>query len=162
MFIFNRPATSVIASLGFAAIYVLAVNWTPAEPNSDSNRYHPETAMNVQKLIITSTLALAGATAASTTTRASEQGEQLTRTVTYADLDLARTAGAATLYSRISSAADQVCAPHAGRSPREFRQWRNCLDQTIDRAVDEMNNHVLTSYHLAKRGKPVTTAVATR
>jgi hypothetical protein len=34
MFIFKRPAASVFASLCFAALYVLAVNAAPAEPNS--------------------------------------------------------------------------------------------------------------------------------
>jgi hypothetical protein len=33
MFIFKRPAASVFASLCFAALYVLAVNGAPAEPN---------------------------------------------------------------------------------------------------------------------------------
>lgn len=34
MFIFKRPAASVIASLSFIALYVLALNWAPAELNS--------------------------------------------------------------------------------------------------------------------------------
>lgn len=118
--------------------------------------------MSIQKLILSSALVLAAAAIASPIAQAAEHGEQLTRKVTYIDLDLTRTEGAATFYNRIGSAAEQVCAPLAGRSPREFRQWRTCLDQTIARAVVAMNNHALTTYHLAKRGKPSTTTLAAR
>lgn len=73
------------------------------------------------------------------------------RTVKYADLDLTRTAGAQPLYSRIRSAARQVCA--ASFSSREwdaFYATRPCIDQAITRAVADVNSPMLTSYYMAR------------
>jgi UrcA family protein len=73
------------------------------------------------------------------------------RTVSYADLDLTRSAGAEALYTRIRSAAKQVCAP-------SFPTWeweatkttRPCIDQAIARAVADVHAPMLTSYYMAK------------
>jgi UrcA family protein len=73
------------------------------------------------------------------------------RIVRFADLDITRSAGAATLYARITSAARAVCGPSL--SSREFgssSQTRQCQEQAIERAVTDVNAPALTSYHLIK------------
>jgi UrcA family protein len=72
------------------------------------------------------------------------------RKVKYADLDLNRDAGVAALFSRIKTAARQVC-----ESPDVFflslvRQRYNCSQDAIARAVADVNAPLLTSYFLEK------------
>jgi UrcA family protein len=77
--------------------------------------------------------------------------EVATRTVKYGDLDLSRTEGAAHLYSRIQTAARAVCGPAISSGPRDsiLVSW-HCMDQSIARAVADVNAPTLTSYHLMK------------
>jgi UrcA family protein len=82
-----------------------------------------------------------------------------TRTVKYGDLDLARTAGAATLYSRIQNAARAVCEPAISSSVREsILLAHRCVEQSIARAVADVNAPALTSYHVSKTKRPITLA----
>ena len=74
-----------------------------------------------------------------------------TRTVKYGDLDLSRTAGAASLYSRIQTAARAVCESPLSTGVRgEMLLSRHCMEESIARAVADVNAPTLTSYHLMK------------
>jgi UrcA family protein len=85
----------------------------------------------------------------------------VTRRINYSDLDLSRKAGAAALYSRIKSAARQVCDPlGASELWVSYTQVRLCVHQAIDRAVADVNAPALTSYHQARTGQPLRLAVA--
>ncbi len=78
------------------------------------------------------------------------------RTVKFADLDLTRTAGAEALYSRIRSAAKQVCAPSfVSREWEASKNTRLCIDQAITRAVADVHAPMLTSYYMARSGQPI-------
>ena len=85
--------------------------------------------------------------------------EVATRTVKYGDLDLTRSAGAASLYSRIQYAANAVCEPAVSSIPREsILPTRHCVEQSIARAVADVNAPALTSYYLSKTKQAITLA----
>jgi UrcA family protein len=74
-----------------------------------------------------------------------------TRTVKYGDLDLSRTAGAASLYSRIQTAARAVCDSPISSGVREaLLLSRHCMEQSIARAVADVNAPTLTNYYAMK------------
>ena len=88
-------------------------------------------------------------------------GEALTKVVSYADLNVNSEPGARVLYGRLRMAATQVCAPFTGGTLRQIAQWRDCFDQAIARSVKEIDQPVLTAYHLdrtGQAGKPVQVA----
>ena len=73
------------------------------------------------------------------------------KVVKFADLDLTHASGAETLYSRIRSAARQVCAPlFAGWEWESIKSSRPCIDNAITHAVADVNAPTLTSYHMSK------------
>ena len=80
------------------------------------------------------------------------------RTVRFTDLDVSHSAGAAALYSRIKSAAAQVCDQHGVRSLEAITSTRRCVDQAIERAVTEVNVPALTGVYRAKSARPVIVA----
>jgi UrcA family protein len=85
--------------------------------------------------------------------------EFATRTVKYGDLDLTRTAGAVALYSRIQAAARTVCEPVSSSARLEsVAITRRCMDQSITRAVADVNAPALTSYHLTRTKQTITLA----
>jgi UrcA family protein len=90
---------------------------------------------------MTLTTALLGATGP---TFAEETG----KTVSYADLDLGNSADVAIVYERIQDAARMVCrdsaAPWDGQGTKHFNQ---CFKDTVDTAVQDVNNFELTALH---------------
>jgi UrcA family protein len=73
------------------------------------------------------------------------------RIVRFADLDITRSAGAATLYARITTAARAVCEPSLSSQELGFSsQTRQCQEQAIERAITDVNAPALTSYHLTR------------
>jgi UrcA family protein len=90
-----------------------------------------------------------------TTTAMADQsdGEPLTKVVSYGELNLNSESGARTLYGRLQMAARQVCAPFDGGTIRQRTNWRECFDQAIARSVKEVDQPVLTAYHLSRTGK---------
>ncbi len=73
------------------------------------------------------------------------------RIVRFADLDITRSTGAATLYARITAAARTVCEPSLSSWELGLSsQTRQCQEQAIERAVTDVNAPALTSYHLIK------------
>jgi UrcA family protein len=76
------------------------------------------------------------------------------RRVSFADLDLTRDTGVATLYSRLSSAAREVCATNDSWEPKLFAHSYECRHQALERAVSDVNSATLTDYYLAKTKPP--------
>jgi len=74
------------------------------------------------------------------------------QTVNFADLDLTNSKGVATLYRRIRFAADKVCDSNEPTSLSKQIHVRICAKEAIDRAVNDVNSHALTSLHLAVAG----------
>ena len=82
-----------------------------------------------------------------------------TRTVKFGDLDLTRSAGVAALYSRIQNAARAVCEPAVSLGARNsLLLARRCMEQSITRAVADVNAPALTSYYLTKTKQAITLA----
>jgi UrcA family protein len=100
---------------------------------------------------------LLGSLGACTDAVAADQGiDVASRRVSYADLDLSRDAGAATLYSRIRFAARQVCEPTFGTFTWKLLEpTSRCIELAITRAVADVNAPALTSYHFAKTGQAI-------
>ncbi len=72
------------------------------------------------------------------------------RVVEYGDLDLGRDSGVATLYSRIRSAAKEVCEPIDVVFIKLLRERFDCRKDAVARAVADVNSPALTNYYLAK------------
>lgn len=99
-----------------------------------------------------------GVTLTTPATADSSYGEPLTKVVNFADLNLSSEAGAKVLYGRLRMGAMQVCSPFTGETAREKSNWRECVDQAIERAVSKINRPVLTAYHVRRTGKDELTA----
>jgi UrcA family protein len=85
------------------------------------------------------------------------------KVVSFRDLNLNNPEGAAVLYKRIKSAADEVCGSWDSLSQRPAVM--NCINEAVSQAVAQVNRPMLTSLHQAKTGKadkPVTTLAQTR
>jgi UrcA family protein len=79
--------------------------------------------------------------------------------VHYADLDPSRSPDAAVLYSRIRSAAREVCEPILVSTRLDsVTRVRQCTVQAIDHAVADVNAPALTSFHLAKTAQSIKVA----
>jgi UrcA family protein len=99
-------------------------------------------------------LALAGLlspfTAVSAATTVTTTGyEVVTRTVNFSDLNLNNRGDVATLYSRIRSAAKQVCSPTDFRSTDTTARERHCKEQAIGQAVADVQSSQLLTFHMA-------------
>jgi UrcA family protein len=111
----------------------------------------------IQSTIRAATFFLAGAItlcALEVTARAADDGLP-TRTVSYADLDISKTAGAKILYGRITAAANQVCDYGAYWEMSKRQKQHECVQAVIDKAVKEVDSPALSalrptsSIHLA-------------
>jgi UrcA family protein len=71
------------------------------------------------------------------------------RIVKFGDVNLATDSGVAMLYSRIRSAAREVCEPGNVWNVESLLASKECTDLAIERAVDDINDPHLTSYHRA-------------
>ena len=88
-------------------------------------------------------------------------GYQLSTTVRYAGIDLDSATGAETLHRRLSHAAERVCAPLKSRQVSLLREHRQCVADTLSRAVAGVDRPMLTRYHMQKTGQDLP-AVAKR
>jgi UrcA family protein len=77
--------------------------------------------------------------------------------VSFRDLDLNTPSGAAKLYRRIQAAARSVCQ-YEPTSPRAPIIWLYCVRPTVDAAVTNVNNPLLTKLH-SGHSSPVVTAM---
>lgn len=68
------------------------------------------------------------------------------KTVKYADLDLGKSAGVKTLYSRIKAAAKDVCSPQPAASDMDgTNNYNQCVSHAVDSAVAQVGNADLTA-----------------
>ena len=70
------------------------------------------------------------------------------QTVSFADLDLSKSAGAQTLYMRIKAAARHVCGPmdnYTYLAPQ--KQFRKCYEKAVADAVAQIDRPSLTALH---------------
>ena len=74
--------------------------------------------------------------------------------VTYADLDVSKPAGAAALYSRISSAAGDVCRDRDHGSLSSKLNFNRCVHQAIADAVTDVSQPALYSVYNSKNPAP--------
>ena len=80
-------------------------------------------------------------------------------TVHYSDLNLATTAGAATLYTRIVGAAHYVCGEEGYRNGVDIEHyWNACYQTAVNDAVAKVHSPLLTQLASKERAKatPVT------
>jgi UrcA family protein len=71
-------------------------------------------------------------------------------TVSYADLDIGKKAGAAVLYARFKDAAEKFCGMnyiHTYRSVHFTRKARECYKATLDKFVAKVDSEIVTSLH---------------
>jgi len=76
-----------------------------------------------------------------------------TQIVSFADLDLTRTAGAQALYHRIQQAARDVCEAADARAYSQ--SYRHCTSAAISRAVADVGSPLLTEYLQAATHAPI-------
>ncbi len=78
--------------------------------------------------------------------------DSLQRTVKYADLSVASTSGAATLYNRIRIASEEVCAPLGHGDLSSKMKVKACAHKAIADAVGQVNQPALTAVYNARNG----------
>jgi UrcA family protein len=72
--------------------------------------------------------------------------------VHYGDLNLATTAGAQALYGRISTAAERACGGEPSvREMRQYRDFRTCVDSSVERAVKKIDSERLQALHAERK-----------
>jgi UrcA family protein len=77
--------------------------------------------------------------------------ETVTRTVQFADLDLAGKEGVVALYKRIKTAATEVCTTPVGSGVIDlYAQQLRCQRQAIGQAVRAVDSASLTQLHKAQ------------
>lgn len=84
-------------------------------------------------------------------------------TVQFADLDLSKPEGAATLFGRMRSAAQNVCRAHQGGTTlRDKQSHEACVEFALSNAVAKVDRPVLTKYVVSrssgKRKAPIQVA----
>jgi UrcA family protein len=77
--------------------------------------------------------------------------------VSFRDLDLNTQSGAAKLYRRIQGAAQRVCGYEPTLAQAQSI-WRRCVLPTVDAAVAQVNNPLLTALH-SGHSSPAATAM---
>jgi UrcA family protein len=77
-------------------------------------------------------------------------GDQLSRTVSYADLDLASADGVKRLTYRVRGAVNQVCAPHYARDT--FVEYHDCRSYAWSGAKPQMDMAVQRAQQIASTG----------
>jgi UrcA family protein len=75
------------------------------------------------------------------------------KVVRFKDLNLSNTEGAAVLYGRIKSAANEVCGKRDRFELSQSRTIPICINDAVSRAVAQVNSPMLTSLYNAKTGK---------
>lgn len=76
--------------------------------------------------------------------------EEVAVTVKYADLNIHNEAGARVLYERLKSATEEVCGLSTydkSRSSSQYQHAKECFEDTLTQAVDEIDSVALSSIH---------------
>lgn len=95
-------------------------------------------------LVLSTLSLLAGSATALATSRV---GEIPTKTVSFRDLDISTSTGAAALYDRITAAARQVCRD------TDFASIHACRARAVDDAVKGVGSPLLISIHRSTNGR---------
>jgi len=112
--------------------------------------------MNTSKIIkrtlgtSVSALALAAMLVATQPVSAGESPQLI---VNYSDLNLSTESGAATLYSRIRTAAAQVCSVGESRQLSQVAAARHCQRRAIAQAVTGIHSALLSERHRVATGE---------
>ncbi len=69
------------------------------------------------------------------------------QTVSYAELDLTKQAGAEALYKRIQRAAFTVCGGYETPLPGSYTRKSRCFKTAVNEAVAKVNSPLLTALH---------------
>jgi len=93
-------------------------------------------------------------------------GEEAPKTLTvqFADLDLSKDAGLATLFDRLKGAATRVCSGHSGGTTlRDKQQYAACVDFALSNALarvdrPELTDYVTSRYPVEKKKEPAKVA----
>ena len=95
---------------------------------------------------------------------AADSTDVLQKRVTYGDLNVSSASGAATLYSRIRGAAEDVCRPLKGDDLSAKHAFESCINKAIASAVNQVGVPALAAVFNAKNGtsKPIILASQTR
>lgn len=87
--------------------------------------------------------------AAAVPTNSPDRDAVPSRVVRFADLNLESREGVRRLYSRIKSAAQEVCVPVYFRITDSYVSQRQCQEHAIDAAVAAVRSESLTALHAA-------------
>jgi UrcA family protein len=104
--------------------------------------------MKIASIVTASLISLGLAAGAGTAVAA--DGDQLSKTVAYGDLNLDTAVGANVLYARIRTAAREVCAPFEGRELARKVRWDSCFDHAVQSAVAQVDKPSLTALYSDK------------
>ena len=100
--------------------------------------------------IISTCLAIAGAVGPLTAAAASSGGSDTpSRIVSYGDLNLESHEGIARLYTRIKSAAKDVCEPLIFSVSSAYLLQVRCEKRAVEQAVAEVRSQRLTTFHMS-------------
>jgi UrcA family protein len=120
-----------------------------------------ETMMSVVKRCVVAIVTCSVAALSNAAVAADWVGDVPTVTVSYADLNVDHSEGAATLYRRIRVAAKDVCSFLEGRDPDKVLLWEQCMHKAIADAVAKVDKPVLTAYYRAKNPQAAMPAAVT-
>jgi UrcA family protein len=99
----------------------------------------------IRTKIYTAISCIIGTAALCTTLSTSAKAEDVpTKTVRFSDLDINKSDGAKTLFTRIHAAARDVCEKSTGTDPILRMALKACVDTAVDKAVKEVNAPMLT------------------
>ena len=117
-----------------------------------------ESIMNITKVVRTSAIGIAWAVLASgpiTWVANAAQADEAVphKLVSFKDLNTSSTEGAAVLYERIKSAANEVCGKRDRVELSQSHAIQACINQAVSRAVAQVDRPMLTSLYNAKTGK---------
>jgi UrcA family protein len=76
---------------------------------------------------------------------ASDSSQSLTKTVSYADLNLDTESGAKALYVRLRDAAKDVCARYQSEELSRKRVWSVCVSSALTSAAVQIDKPMLTA-----------------
>jgi UrcA family protein len=77
--------------------------------------------------------------------QASDAWQPLSKTVSYADLNLDTESGAKALYVRLRDAARDVCSPYQSNELSRKRVWAGCVSSALTSAAEQINKPMLTA-----------------
>jgi len=108
------------------------------------------------------TIVLFAGSQLATTAQAGQIDALPSKTVKFADLNLARPEGIAALYERLQGAADEVCSPGDPRVLVAFENPQKCARASLWHAIGQINDPALTAYAQARSGRASPPLVAER